>query len=381
MKIFLVGTAFPMRGGIAQYVALLFQQFKEQGHEVKIISFKRQYPAFLFPGKTQQDTSQETIDLPSQPLIDSINPFTWLKTFFLIKREKPDLVIYKYWMPFFAPCYGMIVLLSKLFTKTKSVYIGDNIVPHEKIPVIDDLLTKWGLWCVDYFIVQSVSVRQDLLHYKPKAVFKEIPHPVFEIFKESYTQAQAREKLGIQPNEKVLLFFGFIRAYKGLNHLITALPKVLEKMKVRLLICGEFYDDEHKYRQQIADLNVADQIILKADYIPNEEVGLYYAATDVVVLPYVTATQSGVVQVAYNYNKPVITTRVGGLPEVIDEDKTGFIVPPQDPDALAAAIIKFFEIMESTDFAQHIQEHKKQYSWERMAGAITGFLKNDFLPD
>ena len=375
MKIFLVGTAYPMRGGIAQYSALLYQELKKQGHDVKIISFKRQYPGFLFPGKTQQDTSQETIDLPSQPMIDSINPFTWLKTFFLIKKEKPDLIIYKYWMPFFAPCYGTIVLLSRLFTKAKSCYIGDNIVPHEKIPVIDDLLTRWGLWKVDYFIVQSDSVQNDLLHYKPKAVFKQIPHPVFEIFKETYTQAQAREKLGIQSDEKVMLFFGFIRAYKGLNYLIAALPKVLENIKVRLIICGEFYDDEEKYHQQIKDLNVGEQIILNGDYIPNEEVGLYYAATDVVVLPYVTATQSGVVQVAYNYNKPVITTRVGGLPEVIDEGKTGFTVPPQDPDSLAEAIIKFFEIVDSTDFEHHIKEHKKQYSWERMAKAITDFLK------
>lgn len=375
MKIFIVGTAYPMRGGIAHYVALLFMKLQELGHEVKIISFKRQYPKLFFPGKTQQDTSQEVINLPSVPLIDSINPVSWLRTFFFIKKEKPKLVIYKYWMPFFAPCYGTIVLLSRLFTRTKSLFIGDNIVPHEKIPVIDFLLTKWALWQVDYFIVQSASVRQDLLHYKPTAVFQEIPHPVYEIFKENCTQAEAREQLGLATDEKVLLFFGYIRAYKGLNYLIDALPLVLKKFPVRLLIAGEFYEDETKYRKQIADLQLEKAIILKADYIPNEAVGIYYAAADVVVLPYVSATQSGIVQIAYNYNKPVITTNVGGLPEVIDSGKTGYTVPAKDATALAAAIFRFYEERERVDFTENVKKHKQQYSWDRIAQAMLDFLK------
>jgi glycosyltransferase involved in cell wall biosynthesis len=376
MKIVLVGTAYPMRGGIAHYVALLYQKLKQQGHEVQIVSFKRQYPAFLFPGKTQQDTSQEVIELPSIPLIDSINPFSWIKTFRYIKKLKPDLVVYKYWMPFFAPCYGTIVLLTRLFTRSKSVYIGDNIVPHEQIPVMDYLLTKWALWKVDFFIVQSETVQKDLLKFKSAANYKLVPHPVFEIFQENYTMESARARLKIGLDEKVVLFFGYIRAYKGLNCLIDALPAVLKQQPVKLIIAGEFYDNEEKYRQQIKDLELESHIILKADYIPNEDVGLYYAAADVVALPYISATQSGIIQIAYNYNKPVITTNVGGLPEVIEEGRTGFVVPAQDTQALADSIIHFFKVKGEINFTENIQKYKQRFSWENLARAITDFIKS-----
>lgn len=376
MKIVLVGTAYPMRGGIAHYVALLYQKLKQLGHEVQIVSFKRQYPAFLFPGKTQQDNSQEVIELPSIPLIDSINPITWFKTFRYIKKQKPDLVVYKYWMPFFAPCYGTIVLLTRLFTRSKSVYIGDNIVPHEQIPVVDYLLTKWALWKVDYFIVQSETVQKDLLKFRKRANYKLVPHPVFEIFQENYTMESARNRLKIGLDEKVVLFFGYIRAYKGLNYLIDALSAILKWQPVKLIIAGEFYENEEKYRQQIKDLDLESHIILKADYIPNEDVGLYYAAADVVALPYISATQSGIIQIAYNYNKPVITTNVGGLPEVIEEGQTGFVVPAQNAQMLAAAIIRFFKIKGGINFTENIQKYKQRFSWENLARGITDFIKN-----
>ncbi len=373
MKIILVGTSFPMRGGIAHYVALLYRKLVEMGHEVQIISFKRQYPDLLFPGKTQQDNSQQAIELPSHPLIDSINPVSWIRTWLHIRKLKPDLVVYKYWMPFFAPCYGTIVLLTRLFTRTKSLYIGDNIVPHEQIPVVDWLLTKWALWKVDYFIVQSQTVENDLLRFKPRARFRQVPHPVYEIFTADYTQQTARTRLNLADDEKVLLFFGYVRAYKGLHHLIAALPEVLSEMPVRLLIAGEFYEDEEKYIQQIKELGLEQAILLKTDYIPNEEVGLYFTAADVTVLPYLSATQSGIIQIAYNFDKPVITTDVGGLPEVIEPGKTGFIVPTADNHALAQAIIRFFRAREGTDFPGYIKTYKKRFSWENLAEAITGF--------
>ncbi|HNW59789.1 MAG TPA: glycosyltransferase [bacterium] len=374
MKITLVGTAFPMRGGIAHYVALLYKKLVEAGHEVEIVSFKRQYPAFLFPGKTQQDSSQQTIELFSHPLIDSINPWSWIQTFLHIKRSAPDLVVYKYWMPFFAPCYGTIVLLTRLFTRSKSLYIGDNIVPHEQIPLVDWLLTRWGLWKVDYFIVQSQTVENDLLKYKPRAAFKLVPHPVYEIFADTYAPATARAQLHLAPDEKILLFFGYIRAYKGLHYLIEALAEIRPQLAAKLIIAGEFYEDEAKYRQQIRDLGLEEAILLKADYIPNEEVGLYFAAADVTVLPYISATQSGIIQIAYNFNKPVITTDVGGLPEVIDAGRTGFVVPARDSHALAQAILHFYEVRDQIDFAECIRLHKKKYSWETLAAAITGFI-------
>jgi len=373
MKIILVGTSFPMRGGIAHYVALLYRKLVEMGHEVQIISFKRQYPDLLFPGKTQQDNSQQAIELPSHPLIDSINPVSWIRTWLHIRKLKPDLVVYKYWMPFFAPCYGTIVLLTRLFTRTKSLYIGDNIVPHEQIPVVDWLLTKWALWKVDHFIVQSQTVENDLLRFKPRARFRQVPHPVYEIFTADYTQQTARTRLNLADDEKVLLFFGYVRAYKGLHHLIAALPEVLSEMPVRLLIAGEFYEDEEKYIQQIKELGLEQAILLKTDYIPNEEVGLYFTAADVTVLPYLSATQSGIIQIAYNFDKPVITTDVGGLPEVIEPGKTGFIVPAADNHALAQAIIRFFRAREGTDFPGYIKTYKKRFSWENLAEAITGF--------
>ncbi|HOC23716.1 MAG TPA: glycosyltransferase [bacterium] len=374
MKIVLVGTSFPMRGGIAHYVALLYKKLLDMGHEVEIISFKRQYPDLLFPGKTQQDNSQQTIELPSRPLIDSINPLSWIRTFLYIHRTKPELVVYKYWMPFFAPCYGTIVLLTRLFTRTKSLYIGDNIVPHEQIPVVDWLLTKWALWKVDYFIVQSQTVENDLLKIKPQARFRQVPHPVYEIFSSSYTRETARARLTLGEEEKVLLFFGYVRAYKGLHYLIAALPELLREMEVRLLVAGEFYEDEEKYRLQIRELGLEQAILLKTDYIPNEEVGLYFTAADVVVLPYVSATQSGIIQIAYNFDKPVITTDVGGLPEVIEPGRTGFVVPAEDSHALAQAILHFYRVREEADFPEFIKTYKKRFSWENLANAITGFV-------
>jgi len=373
MKIVIVGTSFPMRGGIAHYVALLYKKLMERGHEVKIISFKRQYPSLFFPGKTQQDTSKEAVSLPSEPILDSIGPVSWVRTFLSIYRYQPDLVIFKYWMPFFAPSYAAVSFLTRLFTKTKLLYICDNIIPHEH-RFEDRLLTFIGLWNIHYFIVQSHSVKTDLLKFKPNANFKEVPHPVYEIFSDQFTQEQAREKLKFQRKEKLILFFGFIREYKGLHILLQAMPAVLKKMDLKLLVAGEFYDDNTKYFDLIKKLNLEESVLVFDEYIPNEEVGLYYSAADIVVLPYITATQSGIIQIAYNYNKPVITTNVGGLPEVVKEKETGFIVPAENPEALAQAIVEFYETKDTITFEKNIEEFKKQFSWDRMASEIEGFL-------
>ena len=363
-----------MRGGIAHYVSLLYKKFIERGHDVKIISFKRQYPSIFFPGKTQQDLSTEVVELPSQPLLDSIGPISWVRTFLEIKHYKPDLILFKYWMPFFAPCYAAVSLLTRIFTKTKIAYVCDNIIPHEH-RIEDKILTKLGLWNVHYFIVQSKVVKEALLLFKPNAVYKEVPHPVYEIFSNEFTREKSRAKLNLDKNEKVILFFGFIRKYKGLHNLIQSMPKILAETKAKLLVAGEFYDDREKYFEQIAKLGLKDSISVFDDYIPNEEVGLYFNAADVVVLPYVTATQSGIIQIAYNYDKPVITTNVGGLPEVVEEGKTGFIVPPEDSDKLAEAILNFFKVKDSINFEENIQEYKKQFSWDRMAEEIEGFCE------
>ncbi|UCE05612.1 MAG: glycosyltransferase [bacterium] len=374
MKIIIIGTAYPMRGGIAHYVALLYKILVKRGHEVKIISFKRQYPSLFFPGKTQQDTSKKIEPLPSEPLLDSIGPLSWIRTFFAIRKFNADLVIFKYWMPFFAPCYAAILFLTRLFTKTKIIYLCHNIIPHER-RIEDCLLTRIGLWNVHYFIVQSEAVKNDLLHFRPRAIYKEVPHPVYEIFSNPYTREQARKHFNLKSKEKVILFFGYIRKYKGLHYLIQAMPAVRSQMVVKLLIAGEFYDDREKYLEEIQQLDLQDSVSVFDDYIPNEQVGLYFNAADVVVLPYTSATQSGIIQIAYNFNKPVITTNVGGLPEVVEQGKTGFIVPAEDTDSLTAAIIKFFTIKNKVNFANHIKEYKKQFSWDRMASEIEKIIK------
>jgi len=366
MKIIIIGTAYPMRGGIAHYVALLYKILVKRGHDVKIISFKRQYPSLFFPGKTQQDTSKEIEYLPSEPMLDSIGPWSWIRTFLTIKKYNADLVIFKYWMPFFAPCYAAISFLTRLFTKTKIMYLCDNIIPHER-RIEDRLLTRIGLWNVHYFIVQSEAVKKDLLYFHPNAIYKEVPHPVYEIFSNKYTNEQARAHFNFSSKDRVILFFGYIRKYKGLHILIDAMPRVLQQMPMKLLVAGEFYDDEENYRKQIKQLNLESSVFVFDNYIPNEEVGLYYSAADVVVLPYISATQSGIIQIAYNYDKPVITTNVGGLPEVVAEGKTGFIVSSEDTDALAQAIVKFFNTKNKKSYAENIKEFKKQFSWDRMA--------------
>ena len=368
MRVVLVGTAYPMRGGIAHYIALLYQKMTDRGHRVHVLSFKRQYPSLFFPGKTQQDLGKELIHLESHPLLDSINPLTWIRAAFWLRRVRPDVLIFKYWMPFFAPCYASVAFLARTFLKARVLYICDNIVPHEK-KVGDRLFTRLGLAQVDGFIVQSGAVRKDLLRFKPGANYREVPHPVYEIFPPSISRKDARKALNIR-DERVLLYFGYIRAYKGLRYLIEAMPRILERFSVKLLVCGEFYEGHKETFDLIDRLDVADSVVVFDGFIPNEEVHRFFCASDLVVLPYVSATQSGIVQIAYHYDRPVVATRVGGLLEVIIDGKTGYLVEPRDSDTLAAAVVRFFQDGGKTDFEKNIAEEKKKYSWDRMVDAI-----------
>jgi len=373
MRIIIIGTAYPMRGGIANFVSLLYKKLLQRGHEVKIFSFKRQYPSIFFPGKTQQDLSEEVEPIPCEPILDSIGPLSWLRTFLKVYRHQPDLVIFKYWMPFFAPCFATVSFLIRLFTASKILFICHNIVPHESRPE-DKLLTRIGLWNAHYFIVMSKIVKQALLYFKPNANFREAPHPVYEHFSDNYTRNDARKKLDLKKQDNVILFFGYVRQYKGVHILLQAMPSVLKKMDVKLVIAGEFYENKKKYIEQIKKLGIEKSVLIFDEYIPNEQVGIYYSAADVVVLPYITATQSGIIQIAYNYNKPVITTNVGGLPEVVDEGKTGFIVPAENPQVLAEAIIKFFYIKNREQFFENVKAYKQQFSWDRFVSEIESFF-------
>ncbi len=374
LKIYFVAPAYPLRGGIAHFVAILHNHLKNRGHQSKIYSFTLQYPKFLFPGKTQEEESKEFIPVEAEPIFSSINPISWIATFLKIRKDKPDLVIFKYWMPFFAPGFGTICLLIRLFKTTKTLFLCDNIISHEQWPG-EAFITRLVLRVVDYFIVQSASVKDDLIRLHPKANYKEVAHPLYDVFSsDAFSHTECRAFFHLQPEQPVILFFGFIKPYKGLMYLIRAIPQVLEHLpQARFLIAGEFYENRESYVREIEALQIGHAVQLYEDYIPNEQVGRFFTAADVVVLPYVSATQSGIVQIAYGFNKPIITTDVGGLPEVVIHEKTGFIVPPKDSKKLAEAIIRFFNEKRAEEFTCQIREERKKYSWEPMVAAVEEF--------
>jgi glycosyltransferase involved in cell wall biosynthesis len=367
MKIIIVGTAYPLRGGIAHYNALLFREL-QKAHDVAIITFKRQYPRMLFPGKTQEETGGELLRLPSEPLVDSINPLNWVSVGRAIRNRAPDLIIFKYWLPFFGPCFGTIARIAKRGTKAKVLFICDNIIPHEKRPG-DTAFTRYAFGSVDYFIVQSRAVEQELLDFWPGAKHKEVPHPIYSMFGDFMAKERARALLGIRA-KRVLLFFGYVRRYKGLHVLLDAFARMEKSLNIHLLVVGEFYDDEEKYRKQVADLELEKSVTIRSDYVPNDQVGIYFSAADVIVLPYLSATQSGIAQIAYNFNKPVIASAIGGLCEVVIDDVTGFLVPANDPRALAQSITRFYVESKEAGFTLNVQQEKLKYTWENLAKAI-----------
>ncbi len=371
MNIIILGTAYPLRGGIAHYNALLYQELSKK-HHVEVVTFKRQYPSLLFPGKTQMETDGEMQRVPAESLIDSIDPLNWISVAREIRRRQPDLIIMKYWLPFFGPCFGTIARVATRGTNTKVLYICDNVVPHEKRPG-DAIFTRYAFGAGDFFIVQSDAVERDLKTFLPHARYKKVAHPVYNIFGDLMDKQEARRQLGIT-EERVLLFFGYIRAYKGLHVMLEAMAKLLKELDVRLLVVGEFYDDKEKYMSQLHQLGLENHVTVNSDYVPNDKVGVYFSAANVVMLPYTSATQSGIAQIAYNFNKPVIATNVGGLAEVVRDNVTGFVVPPADPDALMNAIIRFFRENREAEFSANVEVEKQKYSWKAMTDAIEEFM-------
>lgn len=367
MRITIVGTAYPLRGGIAHYNALLYTELSKK-HDVDIVSFRRQYPSLLFPGSTQMESGGEMFRVPSRALVDSINPFNWVSVGRSIRDAAPGLIIFKYWLPFFGPCFGTIARIAKRGTRTKVALICDNVIPHEK-RIGDAAFTRYTFRAADYFIVQSDAVERDLLKFWPKAAYRKVPHPIYSMFGTSVEKHQARAALGIT-TDRVLLFFGYIRRYKGLGVMIEAIAKTDPSLDVHLMVVGEFYDDEERYRKQVAELKLEGRVRFNADYLPNDQVALHFSAADAVVLPYSSATQSGIAQIAYNFDKPVIATAVGGLQEVVLDNITGFIVPPRDAKALAKAIERFYCEGREAEFSARVRQEKQKYSWENLARAL-----------
>ena len=373
-KIVILGSAHPLRGGgIATFNERLAKAFMQEGHEVQIISFSLQYPNFLFPGTSQYTTETAPADLIIHSLINSINPFNWFKVGNQIKKMQPDLVVVRYWLPFMGPCLGTILRRIKKNKTTQIVCIADNIIPHEPKPG-DQLFTRYFVKPVDSFITMSEKVKEDLLVLAPNKPTVFIPHPLYDNFGEKISKDLARKHLNIETDAKIILFFGFIRKYKGLDILLDSI-KILQQSNptLKLLIAGEFYDDEKSYKEQIDKLGIEQQLILRTNFINDNEVKYYLCASDVIVQPYRSATQSGVTPLAYHFEIPMIVTNVGGLAALVPDNKVGLIAEP-NAASIAEKIIQFFNNGEQ-QYLPFLKEEKKKYSWSKMVEAIMSIAK------
>ncbi len=369
MKIAVIGPTYPYRGGISHYNTLLCENLAKK-HDVTAISFTRLYPKILFPGRDQKDLeSKEKIGFNFTEMIDSINPLTWLKTYNYIKENNFDLLILYWWTPYFSFVFSKICKLVKKNTKTKILFICHNVLPHDK-SILDRFFTKKVLRYGNFFIVHSTQDKNNLLQILPNANVKTGVHPTYEIFKVKEVKKDINY---LKLRKKVILFFGFVREYKGLMYLIKAMPQILKEVDLDLLIVGEFWKDKQKYIDEIERLRIKDNVKIVDSYVPNEEVGNYFESADIVVLPYLTATNSGIVQTAFGFNKPVIVTNVGGLPEVVNNNKTGLVVPSQDGNALANSVIFYYRNHKKQEFINNIKKEKARFSWGNMVKLIEGF--------
>jgi glycosyltransferase involved in cell wall biosynthesis len=366
-QVVIIGPAHPLRGGLASFNERLARQFQQDGFDVTIYTFSLQYPAFLFPGKTQYSSEPPPTDLHIRVCINSINPLSWISIGKELREKEPALIIVRYWLPFMAPALGTILKQVRKNNTTKIVCIADNIIPHEK-HVGDNALTRYFIGPIDAFITMSQKVMNDLQQFTSKPAEIAV-HPLYDNFGERVEKEAARKKIGLPPGEKIILFFGFIRAYKGLDILLKAMAdEKLRSSGIKLLVAGEFYENRKQYDDLISQLNLADQLILRTDFIADSEVKYYLSAADFVIQPYRDATQSGVTPLAYHFEKPMLVTNVGGLPDMVPHLKAGIVTEP-DPAAIAQGILDLYNKGEQY-FITGLQEEKKKYSWKVLAGKI-----------
>ncbi len=374
-KITLVSPAHPLRGGIAASTERLALELQLEGHEVGIVSFSFQYPGFLFPGKTQYTDDPPPPGLSIRPLVHSVNPFNWLRVGRMLKRERPDIVLVRYWLPFMAPCLGSIMRIAGSNGHTKILALVDNLVPHERRPG-DRLLTRWFTRAADAFIAMSRTVEAQLRHFEPAKPVVYVPHPIYDNYGAMAGREESIARLGLPPAGGYVLFFGFIRDYKGLDLLLRAAvrPEIRE-LGLHLIVAGEFYGNEAKYRALIADLGLKQYISLYDNYIPAGEVRYYFGAADLVVQPYRAATQSGISQLAYHFEKPMVVTAVGGLPEIVEHGVSGYVTPVSEA-AIAEAMTDFFRNGRAKAMMQAVVEAKRRFSWKSMTGALLSLHQN-----
>lgn len=370
MKIVILGTAYPYRGGLAAYNERLAREFQNEGHEVEVVTFSLQYPAFLFPGKTQYSESAAPADIRITRAVNSVNPFNWVSVGRRIRKLKPDILIIKFWLPFLAPCLGTIARIASGNGHTRVVSILDNIIPHEK-RTGDRLFASYFVGSADGFIAMSRSVLTDLETFDRKKPRSFSPHPLYDNFGIPVSREDALRELGLNPDFRYILFFGIIRDYKGLDILLKAFAdERIDRTSVRLLVAGEFYNNGEQYALMEEELGLKGCVEWHTRFIPDEQVRFYFGAADIVVQPYKSATQSGVTQIAYHFEKPMIVTSVGGLAEIVPDGKVGYVVRPE-PSAVAGAIADFYGGGDAGRFAAGLRQEKLKYSWEAMCRAIT----------
>ena len=369
----IIGPAYPYRGGLASYNERLAKEFIAQGHQVSIETFTLQYPGILFPGRTQYVDGPEPANLDIKRTVNSINPFNWMRTGLRIKNEKPDILMVRYWLPFMAPVLGTICRLVHSNKHTRVICLADNIIPHEK-RLGDRQLTNYFMNSIDGMVAMSQSVLDDIDQFKPELPRALCPHPLYDNFGPKTDLLQAKNLLGLDRNTNYLLFFGFIRDYKGLDLLLNAFAdERMKKFPVKLIVAGEFYTRPEPYLDLIKTLKLTDRVILRTEFIPEKYVTRYFGASDLVVQPYKSATQSGVTQIGYHFEKPMLVTNVGGLPEIIPDQLIGYVTEPNS-NAIADALVDFYSNKRQTVFEQNICEEKKKFSWENM---VKSFIEVD----
>ena len=369
MKIALVGLTHPFRGGISHHTTLLCEALSKK-HTVRFFALKRQYPKLFFPGRAQIDDSQNALRVPHEPCLNPMDPLTWLATVERIRRFEADFILLPWWHPFFAPAFGTIAFLARRIGRIPSCFLCHNVLPHERLPG-DQLLLRYAFASASAFVTHSQADRDVLLKIKPAARVLVASHPTYEVFSagNQLSMEAAKEQIGLQ-GRKVLLFFGLVREYKGLTYLLEAVPQLEPEDGYHLLLVGEFYEGMERYRRLMDRLADRGQMTVVDRYVMNDEVPLYFSAADLVILPYTSGSQSGVIQLAYGFGKPVVATEVGGIPEAVVDGRTGYLVPPADPEAIARAVRRYFKEDRRDMFSDNITREREKYSWDRMVDAI-----------
>jgi len=370
MKITLLGPAYPFRGGLATFNERLARQFSSECKEADIRTFTQQYPRFLFPGKTQYTNGPAPEGIKITRELSSINPFSWIRTGLKIRKERTDILLIRYWLPFMAPCLGVVARIAKSNKYTVIISVVDNVIPHEKRPG-DIMLTKFFMNCIDGAVVLSDSVQKEVENFRKDIPVCYTPHPLFDTYGKKLNRNDALSALKLDQNCLYLLFFGFIRNYKGLDILIRAFSDSrLRGKNLKLLVAGEFYENETLYRNLVRESGLEKDVIFYDHFIEDTEVGLFFSGADLVVQPYKSATQSGVTQIAYYFDKPMLVTNVGGLKEIVEHGKCGYVVEP-DPGNIADAIIDYFDNNRENAFTQCVRKEKARFSWNKMTDAVT----------